>query len=392
MSALVVLPIVSSRFGADGWSALGVGQAVGALAGVAIALAWPIVGAQLTAVSTRKDEQIEIARSSFSSRFGVLVVIAPVAVLISMMIVPNYQISAGMYSVFFAANGLTFSWYYAGSEQPFLLLRNEAIPRLIGYLAGAGIIIAGGALWCFSACMVAVSIVIIILNVSSTVGISHVRTILPNREDFKVVRRQSFGGISRTIGALGMYSGAVVVGIANPAVLPLYTATDQLQRAVVNLGSAGPQALAGWAGRRSRSQFTLVVAVRNAWAISFAMALLLICGWVLAGNLVLTLLFSGKVELTLLELFCSGICFAVICSSQSVALLCMVPLKLQRVVYLASAVCAVLSVIGALFGAVFWDYIGAVSGLSSGFVVLLIWYSVVIFLSIRSVRREGAKT
>src|SRR5215203_4709922 len=47
LSSLILLPIISGRFGQPGWSSVLLGQSIGAAASVVCALAWPMEGADL---------------------------------------------------------------------------------------------------------------------------------------------------------------------------------------------------------------------------------------------------------------------------------------------------------------------------------------------------------
>ena len=135
--------MVSRTAGSEGIVAIAVGQSVGAVAGIAVALGWPLIGPALVARSNQADRR-NAYRQSLVSRLVVLALLAPPAFVLSFVLVSSYRLAAGLAGLAFAGYGLTATWFYTGSGDSKGLVLFETIPRVIA-TAIAGAAIAFGA-------------------------------------------------------------------------------------------------------------------------------------------------------------------------------------------------------------------------------------------------------
>src|SRR4051794_17971489 len=134
LASLVILPLISARFGSAGWVALSLGQSVGAVVSVVAGLAWPVIGGNAGAAASDLRARQALFRSSVSSRLLVLFVLVTCAVPLTVLLAPSYPWSTTLFMVGVAGNAMTATWYFAGLGAPRLLVLNEGVVRFGGYL------------------------------------------------------------------------------------------------------------------------------------------------------------------------------------------------------------------------------------------------------------------
>lgn len=377
LSTLLLLPLISSRFGPDGWTSVAVGQSIGAILGVFAALAWPVVGSQMIAGSDASRRRVIFA-DSLKSRTAALVAVLPVGVGVCLALVDSHVATAVLFVVAVAMNGLTASWYFAGTGEPGKLLRNEAAVRLLGYGVSVAFIAAGADLWSYGAITLTAGVGMTLMNYGSVIGWQSSSVWSCSASVRSLVREQFVGGVSRVIASASMYSGSIIVAWIAPAALPLYSAIDQVQKSLVNATASFPQAMAWWVGSSS-DQKARFRRVRTCYRLAAILGLVLFVSWSLVGVWVVGRLFSARVEVPILLNVTSAAAIAVIAVTQAVGLLVLVPLGLHRILYSATVVSSLIGVGGIIGGSYLFGAYGAIAGVLLSFVVLLAIYSVAYF-------------
>lgn len=374
MSTLLLLPLISSRFGADGWTSVALGQSIGAILGVFVGLGWPVVGSHMVAAGGPSERQIIFAES-LKTRVYALLITSPIGVALCYFLAGSHVETAILFVVAISLNGLTAAWYFAGAGEPGKLLRNEALVRVAGYGISILLISLGAGLWSYGLCTLVAGVVMSIMNYGSILGWRRSAVWRRTRSLRTLARDHIIGGMSRFVASSSMYSGTIIVAWIAPAALPLYSAIDQVQKSVVNATNSFPQAMLSWVGS-SKNRTTLLSRVKTSYRIAVLIGVVLFSAWSVLGVWIVEKLFSGKVDVPITLNLLSAALIATIALSQAVASLVLVPLGIHRVVYSATVAAALIGIAGRIVGTYFFESSGAIGGVLISYVLLLAIYAV----------------
>jgi hypothetical protein len=383
LATLVILPLVSKRFGAAGWVAIGLGQSIGAIVSVVASLAWPIVGGNLIARASGAHERQAIFRESIYSRSAAFVLLLLVAVPLTLALSAEHSWATVLFMVGVALNGLTAGWYYAGIGQPRYLVINEGVVRLLGYgVAMVGLMLGAGLFW-YSLVTVGIGLVMCLLNWYRVMGTNQLLVPAAIAITVKAIRSQLGGTASRTLQAGFLFGGSAIFSAVAPSQLALFSALDQVRKAGNNSMAFLPNAFVAWVGsaggaqRNRRMKRSLLFIVGVCIVVAFV--------WISLGPLVLNLLFSGHLQLSMWGhlLLVAAIESAVLC--RSVELLVLIPLGRANVVYGANSAASVLGLLMVAGGALIWGALGGLSAWVVIHVLLLLYYVIEV------VRRAGTE-
>ena len=293
-TTVVLLPIVSHRFGDAGWTSVALGQSIGSIVAVIASLGWPTVGGQLVA-SSGASETARIYAESLRSRAAVLLAALPFAIAIVAIAARAERPTAILFTVSVSLNGLSSSWFYAGLGRPRLLVRNEASVRLAGYVASIAVLIGRGPLWSYGAITLVAAGVMLWLNVRFGLGTWSVTAVSQGEPTMRILVRHKRGVVGRLAASCFQYAGPLAFSLLHPAGQALYSAIYQLQNAASNGLGALPQGLIAWVGgadadaKRRR-------AVRASW-VSTSAGLAVFFAWGAGGRVLADLLYSGRVHI-----------------------------------------------------------------------------------------------
>lgn len=376
LASLVLLPLISRKFGSSGWIALGLGQSIGAVVSVVVGMAWPVIGGNAIARAADPEERRAIFQASAYSRIVVLVVLLLVAVPLTLVLSTHYPWATTFFMLGVALNGLTAAWFYAGIGAPRHLILNEGLVRLGGYaVALVGLMAGAGLIWYAIATTLA-GLVMFTLNWLTIMGRRRLWTGGALRIATGAIREQLAGTVSRVLQAAFTFGGNTIFAIVNPAALPLYTAMDQVQKAGNNTLGFLPNSFVHWVGsapvedRRRRM-------LRSVYLLG-AVALLTIPGWLLLGPTVLKLLYANQLQLSwpghlLLVATISSVLF---CSSFE--LLVLIPLGHAGAVYRGNSVASLLGLAGVALGAYRYGALGGVGAWVLLHSLLMLYYLIVL--------------
>lgn len=365
LSALAILPLVAARFGAEGWTAISVGQALGAFGGVFVGMAWPVVGPfSITRASSVRRRLV--FWDSICSRGAVFVVSLPLLVLAVMLTVRQDLISAVLTSVATMTNGFTFAWFYAAVGRPYLLVRNEAVVRLLGQAAAILALAAGLPLAVYGGVMIVAGIASIWLSALVLAkGPPPPRTFSWRRLSL-LLRKQWSGTLSRGVVASGMYLSPLVVGAISGLSLASYSALDQLRRISVNVSAVLPQSLTRWVGEPERYSPGALRRVRKAFIGGSLLGCVVWILWMVIGPGAIRYLFAGQLHATPLEVALLGAAIAGITVSQFYTLVVFAPLGIQAHAYLITAAGSIGTLLLVALGAAHSGLVGALLGQAVG--------------------------
>jgi O-antigen/teichoic acid export membrane protein len=140
VAPLVVLPAVARVGGVDGWAAVTVAQAVGALAGVVVGLGFNTVGpARLSGMTS--DVAARLFSSVQAKRFAAYAVVGPVAAAVSATLVPDaHRTLAVLVALASATIGLSPAWFAIGVGHAPLLAFYDSLPKLASSFLGLWVV------------------------------------------------------------------------------------------------------------------------------------------------------------------------------------------------------------------------------------------------------------
>lgn len=355
-STILVLPIISSRFGPEGWAALGLGQSLGAFLSVIAGLAWHVVGANEVASKGEGERQVVYAES-LKSRAFVFLVLLPIGTILCLVLAPAYRWESVAFMVGTGLNCLTASWFFAGTGQPGYVIRNEAMIRLTAYLASIPALIVFDSLWSYAIVLVVAGVIMAAVN-SWSICKSNFRQAWSCARPIPIILRDHFSGmVSRALSAGHQYLGVTMVSILLPQSLPLYTALDNMQKSVNNATAFYPQAFAWWVGSADELE-ARHKRVKILTTLTLGISVGVFSVWVIGGPLAMRLLYQGEVAVSVSLHVWTAFGMAMFSLSRGLGQLSLVPLGMKNVVYRGTSLCAMLGLPGIVVGL----WVGGVAG------------------------------
>jgi O-antigen/teichoic acid export membrane protein len=372
LATLVLLPLISRRFGPAGWVALALGQSIGALVSVIVGMAWPIIGGNLVARATTTQEKMSIFRASAYSRIIVLGILLLIAVPITILLSDHYPWVTASFMVGVSLNGLTATWYFAGLGQPRQLIMNEGVVRLVGYIVALAGLLLGWNLGWYGAVTIAIGLAMFSVNWWTIMGRS--RLWLPGSGDLalRTIRQQISGTVARVLQASFAFGGPTIFSLIAPLQLPLYSALYQVQRAGNNSLNILPSAFVSWVGSASPAERRR--RMRNSIAFIVAVCLIIIISWVSLGPLILDFLFANRFNLSVGGNFLLALSIATVLFCKSLELLILVPLGRAQLVFASNSAASLVGVILVIIGAITFGALGGIGALALSYGALAGFY------------------
>lgn len=347
-STLLVLPLISRQFGADGWSAVGIGQSLGAFVSIIAGLGWQVIGAQQVAQSSPLQRQILFVESLKSRSTTLLFLLGPTAY-VSYMLSPSFKLETIIFAAAMGLNCLNASWYFSGTGESRYVFLNEGLVRLCGYVLAIPVLAITHSLLSYAVILLVTGLLSAALNFSAILLPWNSHAWRESRSTFGTIMDQLSGALSRTLTAAQLHVGPTIVAILHPQSLHVFTALYNVHKAINNATAAYPQAFAWWVG----SPKSMQVRVRrtNILAVmTLAIGGSILAFWVLLGSRILEWLYNGDLVVSFdLNLAC-GISMAMFAVSRAAGLLGLIPLGMQKAVYTSTSVSAVLCIGGMILG------------------------------------------
>jgi O-antigen/teichoic acid export membrane protein len=331
LASFILLPIIARVGGAPAWNSLAVGQAVGAIAAIVIALGWPLTGPAAVASASEATVRRRHYAVSFLTRSLVFVCAVPV-----MAIALMFTSGAGQFWVAFlmacaqAAAGLTPAWYCIATGHAGRIAKYDVVPRMIATLGVIPLLFATGEIYFYP-------LALLVLGLAGTMWFNKDHT---SRQDFNgltlpAVVREIWGlragaGITVAAGAYASTPVLVVQFAASAAGLAAFVSAEKLYRIGQLATAALGNSLQGWvsefgADHRERRKFSLM-----------ALTGLGLAGWLimaLLGPWASTLLFGAALAADFWTCFWFGLSFLLVCVTTSTGAHWLVPAKRMRVVF-----------------------------------------------------------
>lgn len=371
IASLVAIPSMVAASGAVAWGMIATGQAIGAVAAVAVAYGWGMSGPAKIARADRSQRLTEYAESVVCELI-IFVPIGLVAFGLAWLIGGDYGLFAGVGALSTATAGLTANWFFIGRSQPYALLFGETLPRVAGTAIGIAFMVSGssalvGVLWQ-------------LIGMVSAFVVCTVWILRPwNRESRRLVHRRPIRtvlwaqrhGLTATL-LSSIYAAApiAIVTVVAPAVQPVYAVLDKVQRQI-NAGlSPFTVVMQGWIPRAPRGG--LSVRVRQALLVSIVFALALGAFILLIAQDLMGWLGGGQIHPEFLALVLMASITGVFVCESVVAKAVLPALGKVKIAARSTVVGTIVGLPLVAVGAYLFGAEGALAGILTGIIVRLI--------------------
>jgi len=340
---LLIVPVTIFVVGAQEWGSIAVGQSIGSIATIFVALGWGYNGPSLIARATDSERRV-IAINSLVARAIAAPVITFIAAFFAFRLAPTTPWAALIACVTVSLGGLGMSWYFIGEGQPKKMFLLDGVPRWSGNLLGIAALFIWHDIYSFLWIQLAGGIA---ASAISTVNVLARRHEVPQgtwhvRSAFRGVRSQLYAGITVVTATSFASLPTIVIAALVPTHVPVYALGERLVRFALMSVTPFFQWLQGWVPKSSTERPR---AWRIKWAtnVSFCLALPLALIVALVGPLAGNVLSAGVVELPLSLTICLGIAVATSAVSRVVGMACLLALGDDRSV-------AISAILGAAVG------------------------------------------
>lgn len=234
LASLAALAVVARYSSVQEWSALGIGGSIGGVLALVVLYGWRLSGPVEVARATRDGQRVIFAQS-IADRLSIFVVTAvPGALMVALLSPPDVRAVLVTMMLAMSLTGFTALWYAIGVNDPWLCLRRETAPRVLGSLLGAVAVAAGGPVWVFPV-GVGVGTVLGVAAMTGRILAGDTHLVMAARKGVPVsLRRASRGALSEITG--GVYSAgcvALVGSVASASVTALFISGDRCFRAAL---------------------------------------------------------------------------------------------------------------------------------------------------------------
>jgi O-antigen/teichoic acid export membrane protein len=261
VSPLLVIPALTHAYGAGGWAAVAVAQALGSAAGIIAELGWSVVGPQRVARADAAGLSA-LYQSAFATKLFAFLALAPLAAVMSYILAPDHKLAAATLGLAASAAALSPSWYLTGCNRPLAILTTETLPRMFFAIVAAAVIYLGAPLELYGLSILSAACLTVFLG-SRVTG----QPLWPNRAAFAsgidVIKQQLPLTFGRIVSVIYTSLPVALVSSVSPASVANFAAIERLARMFLSLLGGVPSRLQSWVGvaqgedRISRSRRSL---------------------------------------------------------------------------------------------------------------------------------------
>lgn len=316
LSPLLVIPAITSRFGAGGWTGMALAQSLGGAIAIATEMGWGVVGPQRVAGMSR-DDGIEQYRLSLTSRPLTVLPGMFVAAALTWWLVDDYVLAAAILAAASAAQAMTPQWYFVGVGQPVAVLWSESLPKVLISLVSV-VAILNGAPFVIYSLLMCLTMPVALLTARWIIG---PRARL-RRADWKgavhASRSQVIMGSGRAVSAIYTGLPVTLVQIFAPGATAVFAATERLMRMGLLVLYSVPARLQSWIGSADHGDRSRRIAKARRVCLLVGLS----CGAAYAAlaPFVSRSIFSGEVDIPYSVAALSGVLLAAICTSMGLGL------------------------------------------------------------------------
>lgn len=233
ISPLIVIPALTYTYGAAGWASVAIAQSVGMAAASIAELGWGVLGPQRIARSDVSSRR-EIYMAALASKIAAVVILAPLAALISFNLVADYKIAATVLTAAISAGALSTSWYFVGCNRPFSIIWAESIPRL-GLLSAAGWAIYLGAPLEVYGISLMLAVLLSLAMSSRLAGHPLCPRFLDLKRGSIEVKKQISITLGRSISVIYTSLPVTLVSLVSPQSVAAFAAVERLMRMALSV-------------------------------------------------------------------------------------------------------------------------------------------------------------
>lgn len=366
LTPLLVLPVISRAATTAEWSALAVGQSIGLVASLVVGYGWPVLGPP-RAAQAGASERRELYADSLVSRLLVLSVVGPVVSVLAWFSSPgegSAQVLCALTALGQAAVGLSISWYCIGVGAPAKIARYEVLPRALGAVAAAGLVLLTQWLWLYP-----LALLLSVVGGVSVFSRVTLRGFHRRRHGTSalrsMLRRQTPPTlIEVSAGSYTMGGGFLASLVTEPRQIAEFGSADRLNQISLQAIVAVGNALSPWVAESHGSQF--VRRARLALAAHTTLGVIGLVGIAALGPWVSALLFGERLAVGRATATAFGAYFLFVSLQTVLARHILVSRGRVRVVLMATLLGAGLGVPAVIFGARAFGAAGAATGLALG--------------------------
>jgi O-antigen/teichoic acid export membrane protein len=344
VSPLLALPVITSQFGADGWAAIAVGQALGAFAAVVVEMGWGLTGPQQVS-RLPVEEALKVLRSATSGKALILsALVLPTGGCV-VLLAPAFPLAALCSAVGAAMSGLTVGWYFQGRGEPMRVLFCDGIPRILCVVGAAGAMTVGAPLVTFGIALGAGAIGGLLVAAK----LCQAPVVTVRFREFGVMdalRGQGMQVAARLVSSVYIALPTVAVAALFPSATASFSAIDRLARMALAVLQAVPTSMQRWIGRSEAKDLANVI--RFTFWINAVVGLLAGICFFLAAPAAIRLMFSGEIPVSGPLCGAAGVLVGLTCMSRGVGSLVLVRLGMTHVILMSTIVGAL--AIGPLLG------------------------------------------
>ena len=341
IAPFLVLPVLLHFVGTRAWAAIAVGQAIGTGTSTLVLLGWTIVGP--TMIAEDPSRQRALYTQSLVSRLTVFSVAAPVGVVLAALLSPDGERFAGaLMALAMTMLGLSAAWLFVGTGQPSLIARYDTVPRVAATGLAALLVAVVPWAWLYPAFLIVTFTAMAVL-VSRKYG---ERTQLtPVRTTIAVIRQQWAATSVSVQAALNTTLPMALVATVAPGAVAGYAALDRVARFMYLVIQPVGLAFQGWVSEPSSSP---TQRRRTASVVTLGVGLALALVFLVAGDLVVRLLFAGQIEVPRVAIVFAAVTIACVALETTLSLHHLVPLHMSRWMALSTAVSIAVAAVGVL--------------------------------------------
>ena len=390
LTPFLLLPYIARVGGEGTWNALAVGQAVGSLAAILVALGWTLSGPARVAGTSDPELRRHLYAISLLTRLVAFAVCLPILAVVAAL----YGGSGHFWETFLmagaqAAVGLSPAWYCIATGEAGKIARYDVLPRIISTIVCIPVLLATGLIILYPAAML----------VGGLLGTFFFTRRFIKRQDYAGLR---VGSVLKEIWALRAASGTtmaaaaysatpvlVVAAAALPSGLAVFVSAEKLFRiGLMAVGALG-SSLQGWVAEiegdhLKRRKFSLLSHT--------VLGVTGLAGLSLLGPVVTRLLFGQPLAADLATCFWFGMAFLFISINTSTGSHWLVPTGRIRAVFWSTVAGATVGLPAMLVLSTFMQGAGGALGLAIGEFVVCAVQGAALLYPPKTGRTEGPET
>jgi len=364
LAPLLILPLVARVASVEQWTAVGSGQALGAMLAVCVGLGWTLVGPARLARTSRAGRN-ELWWDSIFTRGFVLIGCVPAAAVCALFLAPfDSWPLASLATLSVAVTGLSCAWHAVGVGAPRYLVYFDALPKVVALAVSAGALALTSNLYVYLILMMVAALI-------SPIGYSWLAEPRSTRRHPRLRR------VWRLVKAQGQALGAnvltsvqstapvlVAATLAPPVGVASLVSGDKIYRAGLIATQTLTNAGQSWVleGRPLRPTRRILIFI----GMQGALGVIGLLGLILMGPWVTSVAFGPKLAATPQACAAYGVAYLLLCVNSSFRVSLIVPWLGARAALLCSvaAVTIGIPVMAALCLTV--GAAGAAAGLAAG--------------------------